>query len=135
MVISSYTGNFHFDSFLPWKWAIISPFTAPACNISGLKDARTRLQTVYFPVLNTSTFNAVRFDENPFKCQYEKENKKAEGFHISHFYWSFSSENMAVKGLWLFQAQFLTQLRNFVLSSDTQFVRFCFGSLHFGFYG
>ena len=29
----------------------INPFTAPACNISGLNDARTRLQTVYFPVL------------------------------------------------------------------------------------
>ena len=29
----------------------INPFAAPACKISGLKDARTRLQTVYFPVL------------------------------------------------------------------------------------
>ena len=28
-----------------------NPFTAPACKISGLKDARTRLQTVYFPLL------------------------------------------------------------------------------------
>ena len=28
-----------------------NPSTAPACNISGLRDARTRLQTVYFPVL------------------------------------------------------------------------------------
>ena len=26
-------------------------FTALACKISGLKDARTRQQTVYFPVL------------------------------------------------------------------------------------
>ena len=26
----------------------INPFTAPACKIFGLKDARTRLQTVYF---------------------------------------------------------------------------------------
>ena len=25
-------------------------FTAEVCKISGLKDARTRLQTVYFPV-------------------------------------------------------------------------------------
>ena len=31
--------------------ANINPFTAPACKISGLKDARTRLQTVYVPVL------------------------------------------------------------------------------------
>ena len=29
----------------------INPFTAPDCTISGLKDAGTRLQTVYFPVL------------------------------------------------------------------------------------
>ena len=28
-----------------------NPLTSPACKISGLKDARTRLQTVYFPVL------------------------------------------------------------------------------------
>ena len=47
-----------------------NPFTAPACNISGLKDARGRLQTVYFPVLyKTSTFNAVRLDGDPFTCQ------------------------------------------------------------------
>ena len=31
--------------------AIHNPFTAPACKISRLNDARTRLQTVYFPVL------------------------------------------------------------------------------------
>ena len=30
---------------------LINPFIAPACKISGLKDARTRLQTVHFPVL------------------------------------------------------------------------------------
>ena len=29
----------------------ISPFTAPACKISGLKAARTRPRTAYFPVL------------------------------------------------------------------------------------
>ena len=29
----------------------INPFSAPACKISGLKDASTRLQMVYFPVL------------------------------------------------------------------------------------
>ena len=30
---------------------LINPFTAPACKTSGLKDARTRLQIVHFPVL------------------------------------------------------------------------------------
>ena len=29
----------------------INPFTAPACSVSGMNDARTHLQTVYFPVL------------------------------------------------------------------------------------
>ena len=29
----------------------INPFTAPACKISWLKDERTHLKTVYFPVL------------------------------------------------------------------------------------
>ena len=29
----------------------INSFTTPACKMSGLKDARTRLQTVYFSVL------------------------------------------------------------------------------------
>ena len=48
---------------------------------------------------NTSTFSAVRFDENPFTYQCEKEDKKAKGFQISLFYWSFSNNIMAVKGL------------------------------------
>ena len=50
-----------------------------------------------FQSYNTSTFSAMRFDENPFTCQCEKENKKVSGFQISHFYWSFSSNTMAVK--------------------------------------
>ena len=29
----------------------INPFTAPVCKISRLKDAWTRLQTMYFPLL------------------------------------------------------------------------------------
>ena len=47
---------------------------------------------------STSTFSAIRFDENPSTYQREKEDKKAEGSQISHFYWSFLSD-MAVKGL------------------------------------
>ena len=38
-------------------------------------------------------------DDNPFTCQCEKEGKKAQGFQVSHFYWLFSSDIMAVKGL------------------------------------
>ena len=46
--------------------ASVNPFTAPACKISRLKNARTHLQTVYFLVLSISS--AVCFDENPFTC-------------------------------------------------------------------
>ena len=45
---------------------------------------------------STSAFNATRFDENPFSCWCEKEDKKAEGFR--HFYLSFSNDIMAMKG-------------------------------------
>ena len=31
-----------------------------------------------------ATFNALRFHDYPFTCQCKKENKKAEGFEISH---------------------------------------------------
>jgi len=65
--------------------SFINSFTAPACKISGLKDAGTRLQTGYFLVLNTSTFSAIRFDENPFKCQYEKETKNLKDFIFRTF--------------------------------------------------
>jgi len=41
----------------------------------------------------------MRFDKNPFTFQSETDNKKAEGFQILHFYWSFLSAITAVKGL------------------------------------
>ena len=52
-----------------------------------------------FQSYNASTLNALNFDKNPFTCQCETEDKKAEGFQISHFYWPFSSDIVAVKGL------------------------------------
>ena len=39
----------------------------------------------------------MRLGENAFTFQCKKEDK--EGFQISHCYWSFSSDIMAVKGL------------------------------------
>ena len=74
----------------------INPFAAPACKMSGLKDARKQC---IFRSYGSSTFNVIRFDENPFICLCEKEDKKAEGFQIWHFYWSFSNDILAVKGL------------------------------------
>jgi len=48
-----------------------------------------------FWLYNTSTFNAMRYDENSFRCQCEKEDKKAEGFLISHFFkWHLDSEGV-----------------------------------------
>ena len=79
-----------------WFEAAVNPFAAPACNISGLKDAGTRS---IFSCLITSTFSGMRCDENPFTCQCEKEDKKAEGFQISHLCGSFSNEILAAKGL------------------------------------
>ena len=61
----------------------------------ALKDDRVEQMTG----LNMSTFIYTRFNENPFTIQCEKKDKKAEGFQISPFYWPFSSDIMAVKGL------------------------------------
>ena len=52
-----------------------------------------------FRSFNTSTFNAMRFDENPLTCQCKKKERRKSLFQISHFYWLFSSSIMAVKGL------------------------------------
>ena len=60
----------------------LTPFTAPAFKISGLKDAGTRLQNSIVSGTMTSTVNAVCFDENPFICQCEKEDKQSR---VSNF--------------------------------------------------
>ena len=39
----------------------LTPSLPLPVKISGLKDGRTRLQTVYFQSYNTSTFNAISF--------------------------------------------------------------------------
>ena len=51
-----------------------------------------------FQSYNSSTFNVMRFSANPFSCSCEKEDRRLKGF-VSHFYWSFSSDFTAVKGL------------------------------------
>ena len=38
----------------------INPFIAPACKMSGLRNAGTCLQTAYFQSYNASTFSAAR---------------------------------------------------------------------------
>ena len=73
----------------------IKPFTVPACKISGLNDSRTHLQTVYFPVLWHICCHRYAFLWKSFTC-------RCEGLRVSNFalfYWSFSSDIRAVKGL------------------------------------
>ena len=55
--------------------SVLNLFTAPACKISRLKNARTHPKTVYFPVLGISTSNAMRFDEN-FLMQVRQRRQK-----------------------------------------------------------
>ena len=71
----------------------------PSLTKPKRKMHRRAYKQCIFRSYNTSTFNAVRFDESSFTCQCEKEDKKAERFQVSHFYWPFASDIMAVKGL------------------------------------
>ena len=41
----------------------------------------------------------MRLDDNPFACQYKKEDIKAEGFQIWHLYGLLSNDITAMKGL------------------------------------
>ena len=83
------------------QFHFFNSFTAPACKIPGLKMHRHTCKQYVFQSYgyNTSTFNAMSLDENPFTCQCEKDGKNAKGFQISQFYWWCSSDIMAVKGL------------------------------------
>ena len=50
--LSSYLFHIAFKYLdMTFAHCVFNPFTVPACNVSGLKSARTRLQTVYFLVL------------------------------------------------------------------------------------
>ena len=64
---------------------IINPFTAPACTISGLKVHEHPCKESTSRLYITSTFDAMRLDENPFTYQYKMKKEKVKGFQISHF--------------------------------------------------
>ena len=77
-------------------------FTAAACNISGLKDARTRLWTVYFPFQSCNYLLSMLcvLMKILLHTSGEKKTKRLKGlFQILHFKWSFLSDTRAVKGL------------------------------------
>ena len=88
-----HTGVYHLHGF--------NPFTAPACKISGLKDAQWCLQTVYSgPITHLPSVLC-----DLVKILLYASVKKASGFQISDFNWAFSCDIMAVKGwkFWLFK--------------------------------
>ena len=73
----------------------LNPFTATACKISGLKNAHIHATRQYiWWSYNKSAVNTV-----PFDSALAKGAKKPWWFQIWHFYWLFSSDIMAVKGL------------------------------------
>ena len=78
----------------------INPLTAPACQISGLKDARTRLQTVYFPVLYHIYFQCYAFWGNPFRslCK-RKKAKRLKGFKFGTFIGRFQVTSWQCEGV------------------------------------
>ena len=67
---------------------VLNPLTTllpKPVKFQGLKmQGRASKQSI-FRFYNTSTFNAMRFDQNPFTYQCKKENKKAEGFKFCTF--------------------------------------------------
>ena len=76
------------------------PVKFPGCKIDACVCAFK--QCIFSSHVTQSTLNAKRFDKkkkNLFTCQCEAEDKKAVGFQISPFHWSFSRDLVAVKGL------------------------------------
>ena len=58
------------------KYPLTPSLPGPVIFLGWKMHKRTYKQYI-FESYNTSTFNAMHFDENPFTCQYEKENKRA----------------------------------------------------------
>ena len=87
----------HFITVM-YSMIILTPSLPQPVKFPGWKMHGCACKQCIFWSYNTSTFNAMRFDENLFTCQCGRK-KKAYGFQISHFSWSFSSDIRAVKGL------------------------------------
>ena len=73
-----------------------NPVTAPVCKISRLNDTWACLQCVYFPVIYATAFSMLCI-----LAHASAKTKMFEGFKLCSFYWSFSSDIVAVKGLTL----------------------------------
>ena len=81
-------------------YSIFNSFTAPVCNISGMKNCKNMpAKSTLFWFYSKSNFNFIRFDKLFSQASEKKRNKKNKEFQISYFYWSFSSDVIAMKGL------------------------------------
>ena len=79
-------------------WDLTPSLPQPVKFLAWMMHGRACKQYIFWSY-TTSTFIAMPFDNKSFfMCQCEKEDKRASGFQILHFYWSFSSD-MAAKGL------------------------------------
>ena len=74
-------------------WFRVNSFTAPACKT----DASAK-SIFSGPIIHLLSVLCVLM-EILSHAGAEKEDKKVSGFKISYFYWSFSGDTMAVKGL------------------------------------
>ena len=63
--------------------AVLNPFTASACKISGAEWCTDEPANSIFSCSLTSVFNAMCFDGDPFTCQRKKEKQK--GLKVSNF--------------------------------------------------
>ena len=79
---------------------MLNPFTAPACKISGLKDAGTSLQNSIFFAPITRLLSMLCIVVKVLSRTSAK-TKRQKGFRVSNFHWSISSDLMAVKRLML----------------------------------
>ena len=74
----------------------VNPFTAAACDISGLKGAHIHACKQYILwSCNKSTFSTVHFDRNPFTCSYTGE-KSLNYFKFDSFIGRFQSDGTAI---------------------------------------
>jgi len=67
------------------KLKLTPPLPQPL-KLPGWKMHRRAYKQCISRSNSTSTFNAMRFYDNPFACQCEKESEKGYMFQISHFY-------------------------------------------------
>ena len=82
-----------------WVQTRNTPSLPQPVKFPGWKMRGCVCKQYIFQSCNTCSFNAMHFDESPFACQCKIQDKYAKGFHILHFYCSFSSDIMPVKGL------------------------------------